>query len=178
MLSGLRCSVNGHVVSSVSNDYSAFIRGQAVQHSTCPATVSHIGSPPSSTAPLRGPQNLALYYYVHSILLPTLQRLITLILLRNFNVMSVCLPAVHMCSCITPAQHCSTNHITLYTYNTQNMMHQSKPYYRCYVSIRTCFILYTGQFFFIVAPCILIYIYIEFTHQQMHFYQFKKHIKI
>ena len=29
---------------------------------------------------------------------------------------------------------------------------------------------------FIVAPCILIYV--EFTHQQMHFYYFKEHIKI
>jgi hypothetical protein len=29
---------------------------------------------------------------------------------------------------------------------------------------------------FIVALCILIYV--EFTHQQMHFFYFKKHIKI
>jgi len=29
--------------------------------------------------------------------------------------------------------------------------------------------------FFIVAPCILIYV--EFTHQQMHFYYLKKHVK-
>ena len=32
------------------------------------------------------------------------------------------------------------------------------------------------QISFIVAPCILIYV--EFTHQQMRFYKFKKHIKI
>ena len=31
-------------------------------------------------------------------------------------------------------------------------------------------------FFFIVAPCILIHL--EFTHQQMHFFYFKKHIII
>jgi len=30
--------------------------------------------------------------------------------------------------------------------------------------------------FFIVAPYILMYV--KFTHQQMHYYQFKKHIKI
>ena len=33
-----------------------------------------------------------------------------------------------------------------------------------------------AEHFFIVAPCILIYV--EFTHQQMHFFILKKHIKI
>jgi len=87
-------AVSGHVVSSVSNNYNAFIFGvKRSQDLTCPETLSHIRSPPSLTTPLWGTQNLALYFYVSSILLMTLQHLITLILVQKFNVMSVCLRA-------------------------------------------------------------------------------------
>jgi hypothetical protein len=64
--------------------------------------------------------------------------------LQCYVCLSTCCAHVLICSA---CQHCSTNQITIYTYNIKNMMYQAQLYYRFCVSIRTtCFKLHIRHF--------------------------------